>query len=486
MSLTLQKVEALAPDQASLSAAKKLLANNKWQGQGFNQATTTAWGECQGSGSKPYYVVVDVDDYGYKCSCPSRKFPCKHALALMWRYVNDQSPFAENPAPNWVNDWLGRRRKNSKAPDISEDKSSQKSIDKALDEPQESISAEDALKKQLAAAKRAQKTKLATDASISAGLTELEGWLNDQLRTGMGAFMDKARERTRQIASRLVDAKAAAMASRLDELSALILNQPKHAQIAAAFTEFGRIHLLIQAWQKTPDDPDVRRFIHTTETKEKVLNGPNAQKITGIWQIVGEKIETRKDGLISQATYLARLTDDVNDNNFPFALLLDYHHPSSGFKKSVSQAGSYMAGTLVFYPSRVPFRAFFETVQTIALTPDDAYFDESGSSPVAAADLPKGHYAVCDNHIRQHYANLLTQIPWADCMLYCLSGGQIAKDKNGNYWYQNNEISLPLTNKTLPRIVCACQLSCVFILWQGQRGELLSVVSQEWGFLSCQ
>ena len=81
MSLTLQIVEKLAPDQASLTAAKKLLSNTKWQNQGINQETTTIWGECLGSGSKPYYVVADTTDHRYKCTSPSRKFPCKHTLA---------------------------------------------------------------------------------------------------------------------------------------------------------------------------------------------------------------------------------------------------------------------------------------------------------------------------------------------------------------------------------------------------------------------
>src|SRR5215470_15299538 len=78
MSLTLERIETLAPDQASLAAARKLLKPSSWptlaEGEGL------VWGECQGSGATPYRVVVNEADTGYKCTCPSRKFPCKHSL----------------------------------------------------------------------------------------------------------------------------------------------------------------------------------------------------------------------------------------------------------------------------------------------------------------------------------------------------------------------------------------------------------------------
>ncbi|QTR06202.1 SWIM zinc finger family protein, partial [Saccharothrix algeriensis] len=38
-----------------------------------------------GRGRTPYRVCVDLADRATKCSCPSRKFPCKHALALQLR-----------------------------------------------------------------------------------------------------------------------------------------------------------------------------------------------------------------------------------------------------------------------------------------------------------------------------------------------------------------------------------------------------------------
>ena len=76
-------IEAAAPDQASLSAAIKLLKPALWSGLSGSADGKLIWGDCQGSGANPYRLAVDLDNVGSKCTCPSRRFPCKHALALM-------------------------------------------------------------------------------------------------------------------------------------------------------------------------------------------------------------------------------------------------------------------------------------------------------------------------------------------------------------------------------------------------------------------
>ncbi len=73
MSLTFERIEALAPDQASLAAAQKLLKAFSWPtlavGEGLD------WGECQGSGATSFRVVINEADTGYKCTC--QKIPEK-------------------------------------------------------------------------------------------------------------------------------------------------------------------------------------------------------------------------------------------------------------------------------------------------------------------------------------------------------------------------------------------------------------------------
>src|SRR5215510_7196902 len=189
MSLTLERIEGLAPDQASLAAARKLLKPSSWptlaQGDGL------IWGECQGSGATPYRVAVSEADLGYKCTCPSRKFPCKHTLALMWMRVDLSMSFASATVPDWVKDWLSRRRSSTpgkKAEDQDEPKP-RPSI--RLAEMPEATADADPKAEQRAAAAR-ERNRLEREAAVLAGLDELEVWLADQVQHGVANFVAQA------------------------------------------------------------------------------------------------------------------------------------------------------------------------------------------------------------------------------------------------------------------------------------------------------
>ncbi|MGR6916499.1 SWIM zinc finger family protein [[Actinomadura] parvosata] len=100
------QVLALAPDASSQKAAQGAAAAGKWALRG--RTGTVLYGECKGSGAKPYLAAVDLTEPAYRCSCPSRKFPCKHALGLLLLWSADGVP--EQPAaPQWVTEWLDGR-----------------------------------------------------------------------------------------------------------------------------------------------------------------------------------------------------------------------------------------------------------------------------------------------------------------------------------------------------------------------------------------
>lgn len=76
MELTPEQVLALAPDTGVATSGKKL-AITGWHGLGRD--AVALWGEYQGSAR--YQVRAALGDLTVKCSCPSRKFPCKHGSA---------------------------------------------------------------------------------------------------------------------------------------------------------------------------------------------------------------------------------------------------------------------------------------------------------------------------------------------------------------------------------------------------------------------
>src|SRR5215218_7974058 len=106
--MTSEDVAALAPDAKVAAAGRKLGAPKSWESPGRSDAAL--WGECRGSAV--YQVRVDLSDLAVKCSCPSRKQPCKHVIGLL--FLSLEATPSETSLPVWVTDWLARRRQNDR------------------------------------------------------------------------------------------------------------------------------------------------------------------------------------------------------------------------------------------------------------------------------------------------------------------------------------------------------------------------------------
>src|SRR5262249_55732887 len=102
--ITSEQALALAPDASSAQAGKKLAAIKHWKNLG--RGTTALWGECQGSAL--YQVRVDLNGMAVRCSCPSRKLPCKHGLGLIILSINDPGALPNAEPPEWVASWLAK------------------------------------------------------------------------------------------------------------------------------------------------------------------------------------------------------------------------------------------------------------------------------------------------------------------------------------------------------------------------------------------
>src|ERR1700709_2721335 len=105
--MTPEQVLALANSDAMRKNAQKLARPPAWLSLNTNERA--AWGELKGSAAEPYQVRFDRLDLGYKCSCPSKTHPCKHAVALMLLYAENPSVFAPDAPPLWVTSWLTAR-----------------------------------------------------------------------------------------------------------------------------------------------------------------------------------------------------------------------------------------------------------------------------------------------------------------------------------------------------------------------------------------
>ncbi len=108
---TPEQVTLLAPDASSAKAALAVADPAAWSAAGHD--AHAVWGRYLAVAAEPYEVAVDLRGPAYRCTCPSRKLPCKHALGLLLLHAHHHVAPA-NRLP-FVDRWL-RHREATAAP----------------------------------------------------------------------------------------------------------------------------------------------------------------------------------------------------------------------------------------------------------------------------------------------------------------------------------------------------------------------------------
>ncbi len=83
-------IESAAPNAEAAKNGRGLVLKNKFTGLHHSDDDTLLFGYCQGSGKQPYLCSADFgvpEIPVYRCTCPSRQFPCKHSLGLLFAKV---------------------------------------------------------------------------------------------------------------------------------------------------------------------------------------------------------------------------------------------------------------------------------------------------------------------------------------------------------------------------------------------------------------
>ncbi|WP_309110129.1 SWIM zinc finger family protein [Saccharothrix sp.] len=236
-----QAVLGLAPDSRVAGSATRLAGSSGWQGTG--RSAEALWGLCAGSGQNPYRVCVDLGDRASKCSCPSRKFPCKHALALQLRDARE--PFPAGDPPDWVSEWLARRQKAARELDTSPEAVERR-------------------------ARAKEKTARNRAEAVRAGVAGLTDWLADVAGAGIAGLPARDSAWWHSIGARMVDAQAKGLASAIEDLRSVVAaGGPSWAHDAA--DRLGGLHLLARL-ADTPSDV-VRRRLGFSVAEEEVRAG---------------------------------------------------------------------------------------------------------------------------------------------------------------------------------------------------------------------
>jgi hypothetical protein len=319
---TTERILALAPDAASGKAGQGLANPRKWVLLGQN--ARVLWGECQGSGASPYQTQIDLSEPAFKCSCPSRKFPCKHGLGL-FLMLGPKVPAAEGTPPEWVTRWIaGRDEKQA----VKKEK---------VEKPAEIVDP-------VAQAKRAADRM----AKVAAGLEDLGRWMRDLVRNGFAAISADPKF-FEQAAARLVDAQAPGAARLVREIGAL--HQAGEGWPARMLRRVARLYLLAEAFGRIADLPagtqaDVRTAVGLPAREEDVLAG---EAVRDRWTVVGQKVE-EEERLRTQRTWL------VGETTGRTALVLEFAFMGQPLKSTLA-AGTRFEAEVAFYPSAHPMRA---------------------------------------------------------------------------------------------------------------------------------
>ncbi|MFM2066194.1 MAG: hypothetical protein RLZZ584_1103 [Pseudomonadota bacterium] len=354
--LTMEAVLGCAPDDASAKAARGLTAAGKWPLLGADAAA--AWGECQGSGARPYQTQVDFSGPAFRCSCPSRKFPCKHGLALLMLRVQAPQLFTAQAAPPWVSEWLASRsgkaqRKEARQADQAGQPPAQSPHATQADLADPATAAAPA---SLAASPGTARRQTLRWQRIQTAGTDLQRWLADQLAAGLGA-LDPARLQAWQtMAARLVDAQAPGLAYRLREAAAGV--QQRDADWPERTLQcLGLLQLACEALQGREQLPpavqaDLRSAVGWPHDQAEVLAG--GDQVPDRWTVLGLVTEEREDKLTERRVWLHGARSGRR------AWLLDHAYAGRGFEQ-VWLAGSSVQATLAFFPGAAALRALCAT-----------------------------------------------------------------------------------------------------------------------------
>ncbi len=363
------RIHALAPDAASQKAGIKLAVAAPWSDCGVRASERLLWGDCKGSGAKPYQVTVEfpadpAQPPGSACTCPSRKFPCKHALGLMLLWSSGQ--VTEAAVPKRVQEWLTGRRERAERSAARKAAQEAKAADEGTDPKAVVRSAQAATRR---ATQRVER--------ISAGLDDLDLWLRDQLRAGLTGLKAAGYRPLDELARRLVDAQAPTVAGRIRTLAGLLAADDWPDRVLA---ELALLHLLIEGWRNrdalpAPLAATVRRRVGIAASAAEITAA--GEHVTDRWLVLGAR-DLAGDKLIERRVWLQ------GEASSRPAVLLAFA-PTGQSPGLAFPVGAAVEAELAFAPEALPLRAVVVDPVELRLRPDDGPAPQAATLDEAAA-----------------------------------------------------------------------------------------------------
>ncbi len=322
------RVLAMASDPAAAKAGQVLASLRKWSNLG--RGDNLIWGECQGSGTVLYQTKVAPEDPAFSCSCPSRKFPCKHALGLMLTWVDPGSSIEQGPIPPWVSAWVESRADRADAKLRKVEKGGKTSVDPV----------------------GRGKREASRMGKVSAGLEDLDLWLGDLVRSGFVSLGSRSKDLWDEQARRMIDAQCPGVARRLRQVDAMSF--AGEGWQAALLDRLAQIHLLIEGFRHLGALPvevaeDVKAAIGFPIDLDAVRAGTSGIHVRDTWQILGQAYALEDKVTVRRTSVWGRDTRRS-------ALILDFSAAGRPFDVGL-EPGTAVDATLGLCPGAAPIRA---------------------------------------------------------------------------------------------------------------------------------
>ncbi|MEO5716844.1 MAG: SWIM zinc finger family protein [Luteolibacter sp.] len=368
-------------------------------------------------------------DLASKCSCPSRKFPCKHAIGLMFLATGQPAALTQRERPLWVVEWLDAHaaREQKAATGAAERQT------KPVDE-------------KAAAKRRAQK-----ETRVQEGAQLLQATLLDLTREGLASGNARDASAWENLAKRMVDCQTPGLAGTLRHIGDTVLRDPE-VDVELPF-EMGRLHLLLRAFSAadTPNDTLRAEVLLQLGIRESLGEAIVDEVIDDQWFIAGRRVEER-DRLITSSTWI------LGQKSRRWSRVLRFT-PVQQAMVDPWPLGSTVQVAMKFQPGLYPVRATPESDGDAALLP-----------------VPSAHEEHLEN-LLSRFATALAANPFLRALPFFISlrpdaAGQRLVDAVGHAlpWRASDDLSFRI------ECICAGNLTPVCGEWDGRHLRLLSIL----------
>ncbi|SEK41228.1 SWIM zinc finger [Paenibacillus sp. cl141a] len=400
-------IDSQAPNSAAIKNGQGLVKKGRFLKLHHSEDQAVLFGTCAGSGSSDYQPSADFavpEKPVMRCTCPSRQFPCKHVLGLLYAYAGGAS-FTPAKVPE---DLAAKREK------------AEKREERKLKE-----AAEGAAPKPKKVNKSALKKKLHAQLE---GLDVLEKLIHSLIRNGLGTLDKKEHKRIQEHVKQMGNYYLSGAQTELRRLALVLSSEDQEKAYTYAVGQLAVMNAMIKKGRQyltaKLEDPDMR-LDHESTIEEWLGHA---------WQLT----ELQSYGLVSEGAELVQLSflsyaDDARLEHVDTGYWIQ---KDSGEIHRTIQYRPYKAAKLMREED-----SFFDKAHVPALYryPGDmnrrVRFEEMTSSPVTEEDLEwirnhaAGSYAEAVKKVKNQLKNPLSDSN--PVMLLHVSG--IGRNAEGQY-----------------------------------------------------